>query len=83
MDQAAKEFDPRQGKAGIYIVRMYPSGGHQLFQVVWDGEMIGSIAYHTYHRILADPGKHDLTVISPEKQVSQRVEVRAGELRFF
>lgn len=83
MDQQAKQFEAPEGKALIYVTRQNFFGHAYLFRLLLDGELIGQVAYKTYHVMEVAPGEHTLIAMTEGNQDRQQFEVDAGELIFF
>ena len=82
-DAAAKNFAPPQGQANLYIVRdsAWPVN---LFQLVVDGKVIGSIAASTFELLTVGPGPHKIAVsVEDRAAASTKVEVESDQSYFF
>ncbi|WP_350601467.1 hypothetical protein [Pseudomonas sp. 65/3-MNA-CIBAN-0223] len=83
VEQRAKQFDPEDGKAILYIVQDggYASG-MALFQVSVDGQPQGSLSGRTFHRVVVNPGVHTIFATSPENEDGVKVDAPVGGLVF-
>ena len=82
-DKAAKQFYVPKGKSVIYTVQ---NGGYlpgwNTFQVIVDGQSKGSLAAHTYHRIVVEPGAHTVIASSPENEEGIKLNTEPGNVYF-
>jgi hypothetical protein len=82
-DFRAKEFQPPEGKANIYVFRLKEFFGDGiLFQVAVDGSNASGIAPGTFRLFIADPGKRTVSVNSNENQDAVEIDAQAGRNYF-
>jgi Mg2+/citrate symporter len=83
LDRKAKRFTVPPDQANIYVTRASIMGHGVLYDVVFDGRMVGSLAYGTFHCIKARPGNHTLAVRSVESQDIERISTKASKIYYF
>lgn len=88
LDRQAKSFNPRPGKANIYVYRRGVVGSAVVLQVLVDGRYAGLLARDTFQTLSVAPGRHTVEIIAvpgmpPITEPDTRIVVSAGEDCFF
>lgn len=79
LDIAAKQFQaPPAGQAQLYVIRDSVLGSSVLFQVLLDGQLVGSLGSRTYLLIPLSSGTHLLSALTTENHANLSLAVTAN-----
>ena len=81
LDQAAKTFIPKPGKANVYVYRNEMFGGAVSMEVFLNGQSVGRTGAQTYLLLEVPPGKHTITS-KAENESRVELTVEAGKNYF-
>lgn len=80
-DKSYKTFEPKPGKAGIYVYRNESFGGAVTMDVFLNDKLLGQTAAKTYLYAEVDPGTHSIRG-KAENESTMRVIAEAGRNYF-